>query len=166
PNLADVQQDIYVEPFQMIKTIALLIFLPLAIGMLINHYYPKFTKKIERPVRILSLIIFFSFVVFAIAGNYDNIVNYLSLVFLLVIVHNALAYLMGYWIARGARLEKRDARAISIETGIQNTGLGLILIFNFFDGMGGMALVAAWWGIWHLVSGFALAMVWSRSRGQ
>jgi BASS family bile acid:Na+ symporter len=102
-------------------------------------------------------------VIFAVAGNYENIVNYLSLVFFLVIIHNSLAYLMGYGIARTAKLSKKDARAISIETGIQNTGLGLILIFNFFDGLGGMALVAAWWGIWHLISGFFLASLWNGS---
>ena len=162
PNLANVQQDIYVDPIDMIKTIALLIFVPLALGMYMNHRFPTFTERIKKPVRILSLIIFFSFVIFAVAGNYDNIVAYLSLVFFLVIIHNSLAYLMGYSIARFAKLPKRDARAISIETGIQNTGLGLILIFNFFDGLGGMALVAAWWGIWHLISGFCLAMIWSR----
>ncbi|MCB0621653.1 MAG: hypothetical protein KDC41_23770, partial [Saprospiraceae bacterium] len=54
------------------------------------------------------------------------------------------------------------ARAVSIETGIQNSGLGLILVFNFFDGLGGMALILAWWGVWHLISGFALASWWRR----
>ena len=51
---------------------------------------------------------------------------------------------------------------MSIECGIQNSGLGLILIFNFFDGLGGMAIVAAWWGIWHIVAGLSLATLWSR----
>jgi len=165
PNLESVQQDIYVEPIEMIKTIALLIFLPLAAGMIMNSRFPTFTERIKKAVRILSMIIFLSFVVFAIAGNYDNIVNYIYLVFYIVLIHNTLAYIMGYSIARGAGLPKADAKAISIETGIQNTGLGLILIFNFFDGLGGMALVAACWGIWHLISGFTLAMIWSRRSG-
>ncbi|MCC6584687.1 MAG: bile acid:sodium symporter family protein, partial [Chitinophagales bacterium] len=50
----------------------------------------------------------------------------------------------------------------SIESGIHNTGLGLILIFNFFGGMGGMALIAAWWGIWHLIAGIGLAYYWQK----
>jgi BASS family bile acid:Na+ symporter len=49
---------------------------------------------------------------------------------------------------------------LAIETGIQNSGLGLILIFNFFGGLGGMALVAGWWGIWHIVSGLGLSFFW------
>ena len=85
-------------------------------------------------------------------------------VFLIVLVHNSLGYIMGYGFARLNRLPKRDAQAISIETGIQNSGLALILIFNFFDGVGGMAIIAAWWGIWHLISGFGLASWWSRQQ--
>ncbi|HHH49445.1 MAG TPA: bile acid:sodium symporter family protein [Saprospiraceae bacterium] len=155
------QQSIYVEPMQMVQSIALLIFLPLVLGMFLNHNYEKLTNKIQKPVRILSMIIFLSFVVVAIISNWENIKNYLYLVFYLVLIHNSLAYVLGYSVANFLKLPKADARAISIETGIQNTGLGLILIFNFFGGLGGMALVAACWGIWHLISGFFLAMLWS-----
>ena len=49
-----------------------------------------------------------------------------------------------------------------VHVGIQNSGLGLVLIFNFFGGLGGMALVAAFWGIWHIVSGLIIATFWSR----
>ena len=63
---------------------------------------------------------------------------------------------------RLARLPESDCRATSIEVGIQNSGFGLVLVFNFFDGMGGMAIVAAWWGIWHILSGMALASWWRR----
>ena len=49
-----------------------------------------------------------------------------------------------------------------IETGIHNSGLGLILIFSFFNGLGGMALITAWWGIWHLIAGSSLAYYWNK----
>ena len=51
---------------------------------------------------------------------------------------------------------------MSFEVGIQNSGLGLILVFTFFSGLGGMAIVAAWWGIWHIVAGLTLATYWSK----
>jgi BASS family bile acid:Na+ symporter len=79
-----------------------------------------------------------------------------------VFIHNAMALSLGYWSGRLVRLDMRDSRAVSIEVGIQNSALGLILVFNFFGGLGGMAIVAAWWGIWHIISGLALAMFWSR----
>ena len=162
PGTEHLKEVIYVEPLDMVVTIIQLIIVPLVIGMLVYHYLPNLTKKIERPVRILSILIFFSFVIFAAIGNWDNIVNYLHIVFWIVLVHNTLGLTLGYSFARLFKLPQNDRRSISIETGIQNSGLGLILIFNFFDGLGGMAMIAAWWGIWHLISGFCLAMWWSR----
>ena len=162
PEASGLQESIQVSISDMVTTIVQLILIPVALGMLTNHYYHHFAKKIEKPIQTLSLIIFLGFVVFGIAGNYDNIVNYVHLVFWIVLIHNGLAFLIGYGFAKLTKREEKDARAIAIETGIQNTGLGLIIIFNFFDGIGGMAIIVAWWGIWHLFSGFALAMYWSK----
>lgn len=162
PDTESLREIIKVDPQKMFMTIIQLVFIPLAVGMLVNQYLPDLTKKISRPIRILSILIFFSFVVFAAVGNWENIVNYIHIVFWIVLIHNALGLTMGYSFARLNKLPKADIRAISIETGIQNSGLGLILIFNFFDGIGGMAMMAAWWGIWHLISGFSLAMWWGR----
>lgn len=162
PNADTLQQAIYVDPVEMFKTIIQLIVFPLGIGMLLNHYYPGFTKKIQGAVKTLSMVIFFGIVIFAIVGNYKNIMTYVRDVFFVVLLHNTLAFILGYQWAKVMGLEQKDRRAISIETGIQNSGLALILVFNFFDGLGGMALVAAWWGIWHLFSGFAIATYWAR----
>lgn len=162
PGAGELTRQIFVEPLDMVTTIIQLILIPLILGMLLHAYLPRLTSRIRQPIRILSLIIFVGFVIIAIYANIDNIANYLHLVFLLVFTHNALALLGGYTLANGSGLPQRDARAISLETGIQNSGLGLILIFNFFDGLGGMALIAAWWGIWHLVSAFTLATIWNR----
>ncbi len=163
PHSDSFSQHLFVDPVNMVKTIGQLVLVPVALGMLVNYRFSGLTKKIERPIRILSILIFLGFVLFAVIGNYENIKNYLHLVFLLVLIHNGLALLTGYWFARANGLQKNNVRAISIETGIQNSGLGLILVFNFFDGLGGMALILAWWGVWHLISGFALAMWWSRT---
>lgn len=160
PGTESLRQQVYVDPLDMVNTIVQLILIPLFIGMFLHYKFPALTNRIKRPVRLLSMAIFLGFVVFAIYGNFDNIVDYLHIVFLIVLVHNALALLTGYWWAKGNGLDRQDARAISIETGIQNSGLGLILIFNFFHGLGGMAMIAAWWGVWHLISAFGLAMWW------
>ncbi|MCB0706542.1 MAG: bile acid:sodium symporter family protein [Saprospiraceae bacterium] len=162
PETASLRAEIIVEPQRMVSTIVQLVLIPVALGMAVNHYFAEFTRKIERPVRWLSILIFLGFVVFAVAGNYENIKAYLSIVFFLVLIHNGLSLAMGYGFARLNRLNERDSRAISIETGIQNTGLGLILVFNFFDGIGGMAMILAWWGVWHLISGFLLSLIWRK----
>ena len=74
-----------------------------------------------------------------------------------MLAHNALGILTGFSLARIFRLPSADQKTLAIETGIQNSGLGLGLIFAFFDGMGGMAIVAGWWGIWHIISGLSIA---------
>ncbi|NRA49529.1 MAG: bile acid:sodium symporter family protein, partial [Phaeodactylibacter sp.] len=152
--------DISVSPLSMVTTIVQLILVPLLIGMALHAKFPKITAVLKKPVRMLSMAIFIGFVIFALYANYDNIINYLYIVFYLVVIHNAVALISGYQWALRNGLPQADARAISIETGIQNSGLALILIFNFFDGLGGMALVAAFWGVWHLISAFSLAMWW------
>ena len=160
PGAEGLQSDIYVSPWSMVSTIVQLILLPLLIGMGLHAKFPRTTTMLKKPVRMLSMAIFIGFVIFALYTNYENIVNYLYIVFYLVVIHNALALLTGYQWAYRNGLPQADARAISIETGIQNSGLALILIFNFFDGLGGMALVAAFWGVWHLISAFLLSMWW------
>ncbi|MFK7807432.1 MAG: bile acid:sodium symporter family protein [Saprospiraceae bacterium] len=164
PDASSLPPELKVDAYDMFSTIITLIVIPLVIGMTLNHNFSDLVKKINRPVRILSIVIFLSFVVFASAGNWENIVAHIGKVFLLVVVHNCLALMMGYGLAKAGRLSEYDAKAISIETGIQNSGLALILIFNFFGGIGGMAMIAAWWGIWHLISSFLLAMYWGNWR--
>jgi len=164
PLTAEMSQSISVDPFQMFKVIITLIFIPLLIGMYLRSRHNDFVEKIGKGVRALSMIIFVGFVIAAIIVNWDNIVQHLGKVFLIVIVHNAIALTTGYSFAKLNKLSTYNSRAIAIETGIQNSGLALILIFNFFDGLGGMAMIAAWWGIWHLISGFCIAMWWSRDK--
>lgn len=148
-------------PFsEMLKTIGLLIFLPLAAGMTTSFLWPAWTKKIQPYLNKISMGVFLLIIVGGIASNLDNIQKYLHLVFGLVVIHNGLAILGGYLWAWIWGQKEKERRAISIETGIQNSGLGLILIFNFFDGNGGMALIAACWGIWHLISGVLLSLYW------
>jgi bile acid:Na+ symporter, BASS family len=148
-------------PFsEMLKTIGLLIFLPLASGMATSSFFPKFTEKVQPYLKKLTMAVFLLIIIGGILANLDNIQKYLHLVFGLVVIHNGLALAGGYVWAWVWGQGERERRAISIETGIQNSGLGLILIFNFFGGNGGMALVAACWGIWHLISGVLLSLYW------
>ena len=108
--------------------------------------------------------IFWGFILLALAANWGIFLQFVGAVAALVFLHNALALGAGYATARLMGLSEFDRRAVMIETGIQNSGLGLILIFGFFNGLGGMAVVAAFWGIWHAISGMALAGMMSRTQ--
>ncbi|MFN4079692.1 MAG: bile acid:sodium symporter family protein, partial [Saprospiraceae bacterium] len=145
---------------EMARLILLLIVAPLAVGMWMTARLPAFTSRIRAWMQRLSLFAFFGILVGALAGNLSNLAEYLRFVFVIVALHNALALAGGYSVGAAFGLSKQDRRTLSIESGVHNTALGLVLIFQFFNGLGGMVLIAAWWGIWDLVTGIALAYYW------
>jgi BASS family bile acid:Na+ symporter len=149
--------------FDMAWIIIQLIVLPLLAGMLLNARFPGWVAGIRPWVRRAALLIFFAILVLALLANHENLTNYLGFVFVLVLIHNAGGLGTGYLIGRLFKLRKADCRTLAFETGVHNTALGLLLIFRFFNGLGGMALIAAWWGIWDLVAGIALAAFWKRT---
>jgi len=155
-------RSVAVNPLEMFAHVLLLLGVPLAAGLFVSRRYPRFTARAVKPFKVFSLAFFVLFVLAALAANWQYFLEYVGMVVGIVFVHNALALATGYGLAGAAGLPERDRRAVSIECGIQNSGLGLILIFSYFDGLGGMAVVTAWWGIWHIVAGLSVAGVWSR----
>ncbi len=150
----------YVDIFQ---TVALILGIPLLLGMLTNHIYPTWSKKATRLLKPLSILIFAGFVVIAFIGNYNLFVQFISLIFLWVLAHNLIALLSGFGLGYIFALPLADRKTLTIETGIQNSGLALVLIFTYFQGLGGMAIIAAWWGIWHIISGMCIATLWKKT---
>jgi BASS family bile acid:Na+ symporter len=160
---------ITIDPIEMFRTVFLILGVPVILGMFVGMKFPKFSKRMDKPIQTASVIFFIGFIVAALAGNFSIFLKYIHLIFLLVLVHNGLAFFSGYSLPRLLKVNERDCRTISIETGIQNSGLGLALIFNprIFPpelNLGGMAMVAAWWGIWHIVAGLILASYWRKKQ--
>ena len=155
---------ISLSPLEMVKVISLLLGVPLILGMLVQNYSPKFALKTAPIFKIGSILFFMVLIILALSKNIDIFKKYIHYVFIIVLVHNILALILGYSVASIAGLSKRNRRTLAIETGIQNSGLGLLLIFSFFNGLGGMAILAAFWGIWHIVSGLTIAIFWSKKR--
>jgi len=160
PDAASQSLQIDIDLLGMFYIVLQIIFIPLVLGMGLRHYFPSFIQRIKKPISVISLIIFVGFIIGALLGNSNLIVDYVQLVFLLVIAHNGLALLLAYAYSKSWKMTTRDARAIALETGVQNAGLGLVLVFNFFPELGGMLLVVAWWGIWDLISAFFLSLYW------
>ena len=133
-------------------------------ALLVSRRWPRFTARARKPMKIFSLVFFLALrarragselAVFPALRRHGGRRR--------CSLHNALG--------AGHRLRRRPfAPACRSATGARcrsnaasrTPALGLILIFNFFDGLGGMAIVAAWWGIWHIVAGLSLATFWSR----
>ena len=155
-------QEIAIDPVQVATTVVFILVLPLTVGVMLNTHFPRITGKIRTPMQWLSLAIFIAFVSIAFINNWQNFVHYIGFIAILVVLHNGLGLFGGFATASLTGLSAYDRRAITIETGMQNSGLGLVLIFTFFDGLGGMALVAGFWGVWHAISGILLARYWPR----
>jgi BASS family bile acid:Na+ symporter len=161
-DTAQIMRELAVDPLSMLGSVVVMLGIPLAVGLLISEKKPELAQKMKKPFKIGSLVFFGLLVVVAFGSNLSAFVDYIGVIFMPVAVLNAVALSIGYTMARLGRLTRPEARAVSIEVGIQNSGLGLVLIFAHFDGLGGMAAVAAWWGIWHIVSGLGAGFIWSR----
>ena len=160
-----------VIPFlPMFGQVLILLGIPIVLGMLFAKYYPKATEKIMKPFQVLSIVVFFGMVIIAFALNFQIFIDNIIYVFFIVLIHNACALGLGYG---GGTLFKRpaiDRRSLTIEVGIQNSGLGLVLLFNpvifppeiWHHQYGGMLLVTAWWGVWHIVSGLTVSSIFRR----
>ncbi|MBK9020745.1 MAG: bile acid:sodium symporter family protein [Sulfuritalea sp.] len=162
PETAKILKVVALDPLDMLLAVFLLLGLPMIAGMWAGHRFPGFVERAHKPVKMFSIAVFGLFVIGALAANWRYFLDFVGFVVFAVFLHNALALSTGYFAARFSGLPERDRRAVAIEVGIQNSALGLILIFNFFDGLGGMAIVTAWWGIWHIVSGLTVSTWWSR----
>jgi BASS family bile acid:Na+ symporter len=152
---------IEIDFLQMAQTVFILLGLPLILGMWVGNRFPEFTKRYLKHIKIASVVLYLSFIFGALYANLAFMGRVLIPVAVLILILNAQTLFTGYLVGTIGRVSRADRRSLSIETGIQNSGLALILIFNpkLFDANGGMAFMAAWWGIWQMISGLLLAYI-------
>lgn len=155
---------IEIDFLQMAQTVFILLGLPLILGMWVGNKFPEFTKRYLKHIKIGSIVLYLSFIFGALYANIDFMGLILIPIGVLVLFLNAQTLFTGYLVGLIGGVSRADRRSLSIETGIQNSGLALILIFNpkLFDANGGMAVMAAWWGIWQMISGLVLAYFLAR----
>lgn len=156
--------------FPMLEQILLLLGVPIFLGLLFARYFPNATKKITKPAQVLSILLFIGMVIVSFSQNFQIFLDNIFYVFFIVMLHNACALATGYFGGKIARVPERDRRSFTVEIGIQNSGLGLILLFNpaifppeiWHGHYGGMLFITAWWGIWHIISGLSVAYYFRR----
>lgn len=162
PSTNALLSELAIDPMDMLVTITLLLGIPLALGMLIAHYKESFANKIKKPMKYFSILFFVVLIFGALLVNFQTFIDYIGTFAFVVFLQNSLALALGYWGARGAGMSHYDSKTVSLEVGIQNSGLGLILFFQYFEHLGGMGIIVAWWGMWHMISGLILALYWQR----
>lgn len=166
-NSDSLVRQLEIQPVYIFQTVFILLGIPLLLGMLFNHYFQKLTLKIVKPVKTISILVFTAILVIMFKNNFSFFIKYIKFILIIVFIHNGIALLSGYLFSTAFRCGDAAKRTITIETGIQNAGLALALLFNpkiFPVDManGGMVFIAAWWGIWHILAGLIIAGIWSR----
>ncbi len=146
----------------MLAQVALVLALPVVTGMLVGGRWPALARRAEKPLRGVSFALLMAFIALAFWENRALFVARFGDFFWLVVLQNGMALAIGQVVARLARLGDADRRAVTIEVGIHNSGLGLAILFTFFPAAGSMMLITAFWGVWHLVSGLLLSGWWAR----
>jgi bile acid:Na+ symporter, BASS family len=162
PNTATWVRSISLEPKDLVVSLVLLLALPMAAAIATRRFMPNLAAKIRKPLENVALVALLVFIIGAVAGQWKTFVAELTQTLPLVIGHNALGLFLGFLAATLAKLSTQDARAVMIESGMQNSGLALGIIATQFNSNIAMIAVAGLWGIWHIVSGGTLAMLWRR----
>ncbi|MBS4046375.1 MAG: bile acid:sodium symporter family protein [Alphaproteobacteria bacterium] len=163
PATAALLRQVNIEAGPFLAQTVLILGVPMLLGMALAHWAPQLASRLRRPFQLLSWLVLILFIVATTIANGRYLLTFLADIMPMVILHNAAALALGWLAAKAIRMNRPDSRAVTIEIGMQNSGLGLALILNQFDALGGAALIAAGWGIWHIVSGVALATLWKRS---
>jgi BASS family bile acid:Na+ symporter len=162
PATAAWAREIAVNPLDLALSLLLLLALPVSAALLTSLRAPALAARIRKPFARFAAFALGAFIVVAVAAQWKLFVVAVGQTLPLVIMHNALGLLLGWLAALAASLAVADRRAVMIEAGMQNSGLALGIIAAQFNSELAMVAVASLWGIWHIVSGGALALLWRR----
>ena len=163
PNTRALTKTIGVEPAYLLGILLLVLGLPVLLAMLTRHLNAALAMRLHGPMSKGSVVVLILFVGVAFYSGRDVIALHGGQIALLATLHNTSALLLGAAIAALAKLSAADRRAVTIEVGVHNTGLGLLILFNFYPQATPMILFTAFWGLPHLVSGLGLAWWWART---
>lgn len=160
----EVLRTLQVPPIQIAMTVILIIGVPLLLGLITVKFAPNASAKLKELMRYLSIAVFIVVAAIMISQNIILFEEYIGYIFIIVLIHNLLGFGVGYTASTIGKTPVKDRRAVTLEIGTQNSGLGLLLLFNtgIFPpevAKGGMVFVTAWWGVWHIVSGLILGTV-------
>ena len=145
-----------VDPSIFLVQTAGLLALPLFAGMSVAHWKPEIAARLRRLLTPVAFLILVGLILVGAFSNRDVLFSTEHSLIPLVMGHNALAFILGGLAGFAMQLAGAKIRALTFEVGIQNAGLGLLLLLSQFGGVGGAVAVTALWGVWHITAGFVL----------
>ena len=159
PPTATLLTEINLDKWSFLQNTMMILALPLLLGMLIARFAPTLSAKLQKPLSALAGI---GLIVIIIGACLQYLPIFFQLgiaIFALVIAHNGLAFLMGFMAGILTKADTASRRALTFEVGIQNSGLGIVILLTQLGGLGGAGVVAGLWGTWHIIAGLLLVAV-------
>lgn len=160
PGAQALLSEIHISTSEMLEGVFILLGIPMILGMLTAKFFPAFSQKFQKIMSKISIVFLLIFIVGALAANYQHFLTYFHLIVGVVFVLNVLVLLSAYAVAKVMGLAEYDSRSITMVMGIKNSALGLAMVFQFFQGMGGMAMIVAWWGVSQIAFGLVAIKFW------
>ena len=153
--------DIDVPILQMMLSIFKIIILPVTLGVILNSLDLKFLNKIKNALPLIAITAIVIIIATIIGSSSDQILIYGWLILLIVIFHNLLGFIFGYYSCYLLNLDKKTSRTIAIEVAMQNSGLATALAIKYFGAIS--AIPAAFYSVWHNISGSLIASFWKKN---
>ena len=148
--------DINLDKASFLQNTLMILALPIIIGMFMARFAPSLSAKLQKPLSAIAGLGLIAIIVGACLQYIPVFFQLGITIFALVIAHNGLAFLMGYLSGVISGADKPSRRALTFEVGIQNSGLGIVILLTQLGGLGGAGVVAGLWGTWHIIAGLIL----------
>jgi BASS family bile acid:Na+ symporter len=159
PPTANLLTEINFNTREFLTQTMLILALPLILGMLTVRFLPRAAQRLQKPLvafGALGLLL----IIFTTLFRYRHqFIELGPMIIGIVALHNASAFLLGLVTAKLSGADRASLRALTYEVGIQNSGLGIVILLTQLGGLGGAAAVAGLWGVWHIGAGLILVGV-------
>lgn len=152
-------QTVDVNLLSMFLSIVQVVILPIVLGFLINHYFSRFAERVTEVLPLVSTLAIVAIVGAVVSANAAKLMSCGLLIFCVVVLHNVLGYALGYGAAKLMKMDATKCRAVSIEVGMQNSGLATSLATVHFAQYPLATIPGAVFSVWHNVSGAILANI-------
>ena len=151
-----------IDPWALMKSIFYIVLIPLIVGVSWKKFYPKVAKRASVFSPLLSVLFILLIVGFVLAAKKEIILKHWQTMLMSVVVLHLGGFFLGFVIPRLIRQKKSVCRTLSIEVGMQNSGLGMALASKHFSAMPMVPAPCALSAVMHCIIGSVLASVWNR----
>jgi len=159
-TLLYVGQTVPVPAFSMLLSILKIVFVPVVVGIILNHFFHKYIEKRHDLFAFFSIVSIVFIIGIIIGLNQSKIATIALPLMLAIMLHNFSGLLSGYYISKLFGYNKKECKTVAIEVGMQNSGLAVVLSMKYFTALS--ALPGAIFSIWHNISGSIIAGYWSK----